>query len=167
MQVNNFGVLTFRADIPSFLNIEFPLPYPSIAAFYTNVDTSNAGAVYYRETNEPHVLAKAEESVQNNFHAYYDFKPSSVFIATWEDVTYTSQGRTSPLRNSFQIAVINNGTESFVELLYPERDIQWIQKDAQILSLPDAKAQAGFVSEDGRIYTLRGSGSHQIRNIVS
>lgn len=160
-------MLTFRADIPSFLNIEFPLPYPSIAAFYTNIDTTNAGAVYYRETNEPHVLSKAEESVQNNFHDYFDFKPKSVFIATWEDVTYTSNGRADERRNRFQTAIISNGTESFVEFLYPERDIQWVQKDTQILSLPDAKAQAGFVSEDGRVYTLRGSGSHQIRNIVS
>ncbi|PZC85068.1 hypothetical protein B5X24_HaOG202832 [Helicoverpa armigera] len=165
--VNNYGVLTFRADIPSFLNIEFPLPYPSIAAFYTNIDTTDAGAVFYRESDEPHVLSKAEESVQNNYHDYYDFKPTSVFIATWEDVTYSSNGVPNDRRNRFQAAIISNGTESFVEFLYPERDIQWIQKETQVLSLPDAKAQAGFVSEDGRIYTLRGSGSHQIRNIVA
>ncbi|KAJ8721700.1 hypothetical protein PYW07_002475 [Mythimna separata] len=165
--VNNYGVLTFRADIPSFLNIEFPLPYPSIAAFYTNIDTTNSGAVYFRETNEPHVLSKAEESVQNNFHDYYDFKPTSVFIATWEDVTFTTNEQTDLRRNRFQTAIISNGTETFVEFLYPERDIQWVQKETQVLSLPDAKAQAGFVSEDGRIYTLRGSGSHQIRNIVA
>ncbi|KAF9794052.1 hypothetical protein SFRURICE_009489 [Spodoptera frugiperda] len=165
--VNNYGVLTFRADISSFLNIEFPLPYPSIAVFYSNIDTTQVGAVYYRETDEPHVLSKAEESVQNNFHDYQDFKPTSVFITTWEDVTYSSNGQSSDKRNRFQAAIINNGTESFVEFLYPERDIQWIQKDTQVLTLPDAKAQAGFVSEDGRLYILRGSGSHQIRNIVA
>ncbi|CAG5058827.1 unnamed protein product [Parnassius apollo] len=164
--VNNYGVLSFRADIPTFLNTEFPLPYPSIAAFYTNVDTTETGAVYYRETNEPHVLVKAEESVQNNFHEYYDFKPKSVFIATWLEVTYASNQR-QDRKNSFQIAVISNGTESFVELIYPEREIQWIQRETQQVSLPDAKAQAGFIAEDGRLLTLRGSGSHQIRNIVS
>ncbi|XP_075974166.1 nidogen [Anticarsia gemmatalis] len=164
--INNFGVLSFRTDIPSFLNIEFPLPYPSIAAFYTNVDTTEQGAIYYRETDEPHVLSKAEESVQNNFHEYYDFKPTSVFIATWLDVTY-STNKPNPPRNSFQVAIISNGTESFTELLYPERDIQWIQKETEIVSQPDAKAQAGFVSEDGRMLPMRGSGSHQIRNIVA
>ncbi|XP_013179565.1 PREDICTED: nidogen-1 [Papilio xuthus] len=162
--VNNYGVLSFRADIPSFLNAEFPLPYPSIAAFYTNVDTSEVGDIFYRETDEPHVLIKAEESVQSNFHDYYDFKPKSVFIATWLEVSYAGH---SDRKNSFQIAVISNGTESFVELIYPERDIQWIQREAQPNSLPDAKAQAGFVAEDGRLLTLRGSGSHQIRNVVS
>ncbi|VVC93154.1 unnamed protein product [Leptidea sinapis] len=164
--VNNYGVLSFRADIPSFLNAEFPLPYPSIAAFYANIDTTESGNVYYRETNESYVLQKAEESVQNNFHEYYDFKPKSVFIATWIDVQYANNERQDK-KNSFQIAVISNGTESFVELLYPEREIQWFQRETPVGSLPDAKAQAGFISEDGRIYTLRGSGSHQIRNIVS
>ncbi|KAG6455522.1 hypothetical protein O3G_MSEX009239 [Manduca sexta] len=70
-------------------------------------------------------------------------------------------------RNSFQVAIISNGTESFVELLYPEREIQWIQRKTDETSLPDAKAQAGFIAEDGRVFPLRGSGSHQIRNIVS
>ncbi|KAJ2949935.1 hypothetical protein O0L34_g11258 [Tuta absoluta] len=163
--VNNYGVLSFRADISSFLNSEFPLPYPSIAPFYSNVDTSITGAVYYRETDEPHVLSKAEESVQNNFHEYYDFKPTSVFIATWLDVTYN--GPRADRKNSFQAAIINNGNESFVEFLYPEGEIQWIQREAFQSSLPDAKAQAGFVAEDGRILTLRGSGTHQVRNIVS
>lgn len=163
--MNNFGVLTFRADIPSFINTEFPLPYPSIAAFYTNVDTTEDGAVYFRETNEPRVLSKGEESVQNNFPEYYDFKPTSVFVSTWLDVPYTSRIRDR--RNSFQVAIISNGTESFVELLYPERDIQWIQRETEQTALPDAKAQAGFIAEDGRMYTLRGSGSHQIRNIIS
>lgn len=128
------------------------------------MDTNAGGAVYYRETNESHVLVKAEESVQNNFQKYYDFKPTSVFIATWIDVTYIER---SDRKNSFQVAVISNGTESFVELLYPEREIQWIQRDAKLDSLPDAKAQAGFIAEDGRMFNLRGSGSHQIRNIVS
>lgn len=163
--MNNFGVLSFRADIPNFLNTEFPLPYPSIAVFYTNIDTTNSGAIYYRETNDTRALVKAEESVLSNFPEYYDFKPRSVFIATWVDVSYTTERVEK--KNTFQAAVISNGTESFVELLYPEREIQWIQGEIQGASLPDAKAQAGFIAEDGRLFTLRGSGSHQIRNIVS
>ncbi|CAH2236693.1 jg20911 [Pararge aegeria aegeria] len=165
--VNNYGVLSFRSDIPTFLNAEFPLPYPSIAAFYSNINTTETGAVYYRESNESYVLLKAEESIQNNFHDYYDFKPTSVFIASWIEVSSYSSIQRYDRKNTFQIAVISNGTESFVEILYPEREIQWIQRETPPGELPDAKAQAGFVAEDGRLFTLRGSGSHQIRNIVS
>ncbi|XP_045494684.1 nidogen [Colias croceus] len=162
--VNNYGLISFRADFPSFLNAEFPLPYASIAAFYSNVDTSVSGAVYFKESNDTHIIRKAADSVQNSFNEYYDFEPKSVFIATWIDVTYAGG---DDRKNSYQIAVISNGTESFVELLYPEREIQWIQKETAPGSLPDAKAQAGFIAEDGRVFTLRGSGSHQIRNVVS
>lgn len=162
--VNNFGVLTFRAEMPTFINSEFPLPYPSIAAFYSNVDTSEKGTVYYRETNDTRVTVKAAETVQENFAEYYDFHPTSVFIATWADVAYAGNiART----NTYQAVIISNGTESFVELLYPEREIQWIQAETQEGSYPEAKAQVGFISEDGRVFTVRGSGSHQIRNIVS
>lgn len=81
-------------------------------------------------------------------------------------MTYASK-QWQDRRNSFQIAVISNGTESFVQFLYPEREIQWVQKETPAGSLPDAKAQAGFIADDGRLFTLRGSGSHQIRNVVS
>jgi len=66
--------------------------------------------------------------------------------------------------NTYQVAISSNGTHSFVELLYPEKGIQWIQAESHPNGLPDAKAQAGFMSE-GKMYTLRGSGTDQIRNV--
>ncbi|GBP55566.1 Nidogen-1 [Eumeta japonica] len=164
--VNNYGVVSFRSNIPTFLNAEFPLPYPAVAGLYTNVDTSSDGTVYYRETDDNHVKLKADETVQENFPEYYDFRATSVFVVTWAEVAAHNPSDDNK-RNTFQIAIISNGTESFVEMLYPERDIQWFQGEPQTSILPDAKAQAGFVSEDGRVFNLRGSGSHQIRNIAS
>lgn len=66
--------------------------------------------------------------------------------------------------NTYQVAISSNGTHSFVELLYPENGIQWIQAESHPSGLPDAKAQAGFMSE-GRITTLQGSGTDQIQNV--
>lgn len=66
--------------------------------------------------------------------------------------------------NTYQVAISSNGTHSFVELLYPENGIQWIQGESHPNGLPDAKAQAGFMSE-GKMYTLRGSGTDQIQNV--
>lgn len=129
------------------------------------MDTTLAGTVYYRETNDTRVTMKAAEIVQENFNNYYEFQPKSVFIATWVEVTHSS--KKVEKTNTFQIAIISNGTESFVELLYPEREIQWIQGEITNSGFPDAKAQAGFVAEDGRMYSLRGSGSHQIKNVIS
>ncbi|KAJ4430235.1 hypothetical protein ANN_22447, partial [Periplaneta americana] len=67
--------------------------------------------------------------------------------------------------NTFQVVVISDGSDSFVEFLYADNGIQWIQGMAQSSGLPDARAQAGFVSGDGRLYTLRGSGTDQIQNL--
>lgn len=61
--------------------------------------------------------------------------------------------------------VISNGDDSYVELLYPDHGIQWVQGSGQVDGLPDALAQAGFISVDGRIFTLKGSGSDQVRNL--
>jgi len=46
--VNQNGLLSFSTDIPVFVNMEFPLDYPSIAALYADVDIRIAGEVYYR-----------------------------------------------------------------------------------------------------------------------
>lgn len=66
--------------------------------------------------------------------------------------------------NTYQVAISSNGTHSYVELLYPENGVQWIQGESHPNGLPDAKAQAGLMSE-GRMYTLKGSGTDQIQNV--
>lgn len=67
--------------------------------------------------------------------------------------------------NTFQVVVGSDGTESFVELLYRQGGLQWLQGRNEGTRLPDARAQAGFVAADARLYTLRGSGTDQIQNL--
>ncbi|KAJ9588281.1 hypothetical protein L9F63_018354, partial [Diploptera punctata] len=161
--VNSNGLLSFLTEIPSFFNIQFPLDYPVIAALYTNVDTRGSGAVYYRETQEESLLQRAAGSVHDAFSYADEFQPTSLFIATWEDVGYHNRGTDKV--NTFQVVVSSDGSDSYVEFLYPEGGIQWIQGTGQASGLPDARAQAGLVSGDGRLYTLRGSGTDQIQNL--
>ncbi|XP_069687047.1 nidogen [Periplaneta americana] len=161
--VNANGLLSFLTEIPSFFNIQFPLDYPVIAPLYTNVDTRGSGTVFYRETQDESLLQRASESVHQAFSYGADFEARSLFIATWEDVGYHDRGADKV--NTFQVVVISDGSDSFVEFLYADNGIQWIQGMAQSSGLPDARAQAGFVSGDGRLYTLRGSGTDQIQNL--
>lgn len=67
--------------------------------------------------------------------------------------------------NTFQVVVGSDGSESFVELLYKQGGVQWVQGRNEGTRLPDARAQAGFVAADTRLYTLRGSGTDQIQNL--
>lgn len=67
--------------------------------------------------------------------------------------------------NTYQVVIATDGEETFVEFLYPQGGIQWVQGTGQDSGLPDARAQAGFVSVNGYLYTLRGSGTDQIQNL--
>jgi nidogen (entactin) len=161
--VNSNGLLSFQTEIPNFFNIEFPLDYPLIAPFYTNVDTRDAGSVSYYETNNTVLLRRATDNVREYFSDEEDFQAKSLFIVTWFGVGYYNRGTNKT--NTYQVVVINDGEKSFVELLYPKNGIQWIQGTGDESGLPDARAQAGFISVDGKIFTLPGSGTEQVRNL--
>ncbi|XP_043521391.1 nidogen isoform X5 [Frieseomelitta varia] len=160
--VNGNGVLSFARAMQRFFNIAFPLDDPVIAPLYTHVDTRGSGRVYYGETNAPEVLARAGGMVRSAFTDVAEFVPTHVFLVTWVDVGYYN-GKNDKV-NTYQVAIISNSTHSYVEFLYPENGVQWIQGESHPNGLPDAKAQAGLMSE-GRIYTLKGSGTDQIQNI--
>lgn len=52
--------------------------------------------------------------------------------------------------------------ETYVQYLYPAGGLNWIQGDIGESGLPDVRAQAGFVSEDGRFYSLKESGTDKV-----
>lgn len=69
--------------------------------------------------------------------------------------------------NTFQVVIASNDSESFIELLYADDGIQWIQGIGNPQTgLPEAKAQSGLVALNGRTYLLPGSGTDQIRNLM-
>ncbi|XP_031340654.1 nidogen-like [Photinus pyralis] len=161
--VNSNGLLSFQTDIPTFFNIEFPLDYPVIAPLYSNVDISKTGTISYYETSNADLIARASRNVHKAFSYSGDFLATSLFVATWSRVGYHRNG-TDKL-NTFQVVIISDGDDSFVEFLYPENGIQWIQGTGADSGLPDARAQAGFIGADDRFYVLHGSGTDQIKNI--
>ncbi|KAL3266111.1 hypothetical protein HHI36_010297 [Cryptolaemus montrouzieri] len=163
--VNNNGLLSFQTEIPTFLNLEFPLDYPAIAPFYSNVDTTNAGTVSYYETEDPGLLQRATENIHDQFIEHGNFQGTSLFIATWEAVGYHE--KKADKVNTYQVVIVTDGVDSFVELLYPENGIQWIQGTGDESGLPDARAQAGFIASDGSVFTLPASGTEQVKYLES
>lgn len=67
-------------------------------------------------------------------------------------------------KNTFQLAIATNGTESFCFFLYPENGIQWHQGKRDVNAHPIAFARAGLLSRDARHYKLPGSGTEQVKN---
>nr|XP_023027888.1 nidogen-2-like [Leptinotarsa decemlineata] len=161
--VNNNGFLSFQTEIPQFINIEFPLDYPIIAPFYSNVDTRQAGSVSYYQTDRPDLLRRATENIHDSFLHYSNFQATNLLIVTWEGVGYFNRG--SDKANTYQVVISSDGMETFVEFLYPEDGIQWIQGTGDESGLPDARAQAGIISPEGDIFSLPGSGTEQVNNL--
>lgn len=162
-QVNANGLLSFQTEIPMFFNIQFPLNYPVIAPLYTNVDIRNYGTISYRESQDPEELSRGTRNVRDSFSYASSFQAKAIFLATWSDVGYHDNG--SDKLNTFQVAVISDGDDSYVEFIYPERGIQWIQGTGSESGLPDARAQAGLVSMEGNMFTLPGSGTDRVHNL--
>lgn len=68
--------------------------------------------------------------------------------------------------NTFQVAITSNEEETYVEFLYPQNGIQWVQAESGESGLPDIRARAGFVSSDERYTLLKGSGSDRVRHLT-
>ncbi|KAF2367526.1 EGF domain [Trinorchestia longiramus] len=161
--INMNGFISFLTEIPSFFNVQFPLDYPIIAALYTDIDTSTKGSVWFRETSDPATVTRMKSELAAYFSAAENFTPTGVFIATWDGVGgYKLKPKKA---NTFQIILATDGQESYVVILYADNGVQWLRGKGKNPSLPDALAQAGFISGDGRMQQLRGSGSDQARNL--
>lgn len=51
---------------------------------------------------------------------------------------------------------------TYVQFLYPENGLNWLQSDVSESGLPDVRAQAGFISDDGQFFNLKGSGTESV-----
>lgn len=86
--MNENGMLSFLTEIPSYFNIEFPLDYPIIAIFYSDVDCRASGEILYRSSTDPILLRRAQSELKSAFREAGQFLPSELFIATWNQVGY-------------------------------------------------------------------------------
>lgn len=169
LHVNLNGHITFDTDLPDYRStLVIPLGIRLIAPFLADVDTELSGNVFYRETSDPTLRDKAAEQIQRAFSAHRDFYPSSLFIATWDEVGYYS--RQYDQMNTFQVVIASDGRESFVFFLYPKDGIQWLKGDGKDSPVSeDVPAQVGFDAGDrnhARYYTLPGSGSLQVAQLT-
>uniref|UniRef100_A0A182XKY2 Nidogen n=1 Tax=Anopheles quadriannulatus TaxID=34691 RepID=A0A182XKY2_ANOQN len=169
--INTNGILSFGGELVGFLNLPFPLGNPLIAPFYANVDTTlpnDTATIVYFKSRDPTLLHRTTELVRDNFGSLLartgGFEALQVFVATWEHVGHYSMK--NEVQNSFQVAIIQGATDTFVQFLYPEEGISWIQGDTGDSGLPDVRAQAGFAAEDDRTFMLPGSGTDNVRHLT-
>jgi len=93
-QINDNGVISFGKGY----NLSTPLPLPLsetdkiIAPYWADVDIREIGDIYYRQTTDPNLLARATSEIRAAFPASLNITISNLLIATWDRVGYYNNG---------------------------------------------------------------------------
>ena len=92
-QVGDNGII----GLNSRYNIWTPKSLPSsvtrfITPYWADVDLTGTGQVYYRQTRDPVLLARATDEIRTAFPLPYPFShyltATNLFIVTWDAVGY-------------------------------------------------------------------------------
>lgn len=85
-------------------NSGFDFSYPLIAPFWTDLDPSESGALYYRSTSDSETLNHTTEIITSINSNYNTYRPTLAIVATWEMVPHY---RNSTLKvNRFDTTVL-------------------------------------------------------------
>uniref|UniRef100_A0A914E9J2 NIDO domain-containing protein n=1 Tax=Acrobeloides nanus TaxID=290746 RepID=A0A914E9J2_9BILA len=171
--VNTNGAFSFRTAISTFTPSCSPLnaTYSMVAPYWADVDISMTGHIYYRQTQNSTILAKAKNEINNAFPQLPNINLNWAFIATWYNVTYYPDNLPDYYyrkRDIFQATLVSNGAHSFAIFYYNQ--ILWTTGDASggNNGLGGTPAFAGFDAGDGQDrYTIPGSCTADIINIVN
>lgn len=105
------------------MNEPFPLEYASIASiapFYSNVDTSEAGpetSISLSKLSTERNIRLAIDTVRRNFAVNDDFRVVNVIVATWEYVGHFQKNNTE--QNTFQVC-----TDLHIQSIFRKLTIQ-------------------------------------------
>ena len=91
-QINDNGVISFG----SRFNVRTPLSFPLygnqiIAPYWADVDTRGSGEIFYRQTTDLNLLARATSEIRAAFPESRNVTIHNLLIATWYRVGYYYQ----------------------------------------------------------------------------
>ena len=82
-------------NIPYNVRTPLSLPlsgsYRIIAPYWADVDTRRAGQIFYRQSTDPSLLARASSELQTAFATSHNITITNLLIVTWADVGYYYQ----------------------------------------------------------------------------
>ena len=93
MQIYEDGIVTLGNRYPYS---SFPLPLSNlsehvIAPFWADIDYTLKGNIFYRQTSEPSLLARATREVRSAFPTSSNATIKNLLIITWDGVRYDSR----------------------------------------------------------------------------
>lgn len=95
-KVNNNGDVTFRAPLTQYTSQPFPIngSHKIIAPFWTDIDTTKGGQLWYRSTTQNSVLQQGTSKIRSLFPNILNFVASWMMVVTWENVAAYNCGPT-------------------------------------------------------------------------
>ncbi|XP_075046984.1 uncharacterized protein LOC142107448 [Mixophyes fleayi] len=163
LYVNNNGLLSFHLPIGQWTPQALPLAFgnPFLALFWADIDNRIAGDIYFRQSTDPVLLARATSDIRAYFY-HLNFIAQWVFVATWHRVAYFRSSTNKV--NTFQAVLSTDGSLTFV--LFNYEDIQWPSLESNSLVYGGPLALAGLNSGYYTgYYTIPGSLSPAVVNI--
>nr|XP_022329850.1 sushi, nidogen and EGF-like domain-containing protein 1 [Crassostrea virginica] len=152
--VNSNGDVTFGSPLTQYTSEPFPIngSHKIIAPFWTDIETSNGGQLWYRTTQNSE-LQQGTNKIRSLFSNIENFAATWMMIVTWDNVAEYNCGSTCSQRNTFQLALITDGSHSFAVFNYNK--ITWTKS-----------SQVGFNAGDGiHYYSVPGSMTDAVLNL--
>lgn len=98
LQVNNDGIISFTRPLAQYNPLLLPVnDDPLVVPYWSDVDTSGIGSVWYRLTSDPATLLEVRNKVRMYFPSDENFVPYEALVTTWEQVGYYNM-RTDEVR---------------------------------------------------------------------
>ncbi|XP_022099546.1 sushi domain-containing protein 2-like [Acanthaster planci] len=180
LYVNTNGVVSFLENVVQYTPDSFPLGNNRriIAPYWADVDVTNGGHVWYRQTEDPTLLRRATDEVARVFAVDFRFNPFKaewLLIVTWDRVAFYNSraGIHGNRENTFQAILITDSVYSFTIFNYGE--LQWTTGSASFgdkqtgLAGDNERAvpaQVGFNAGDGlNFYSVPNSQTDEILKI--
>nr|XP_002734454.1 PREDICTED: uncharacterized protein LOC100367616 [Saccoglossus kowalevskii] len=168
LRVNTNGVISVKKHKYTYRDFPAEFPFtdqtPMIAPFWGDVSTIFGGNVYWRESTDPIIIARALRDLKSYSCNSVDINVNWVFIATWDNTArskeywYDDENE----RNTFQAVLITDGEQSFTIFNYG--DINWTT--GTMRRKGGIPAEVGFNAGDGvSFYKLAASMKPEIVNI--
>ena len=90
LQVNTNGVISLGSPFTSSVIRSLPLSGTDqiIAPYWADVDTRGTGQIFYRQSTDPSLLARAEYEIQAAYPLTQNVTVTNLFITTWDAVGY-------------------------------------------------------------------------------
>ena len=92
--MNTNGLVSLDSSFTSSYVRSFPLSITVkvIAPYWADVDTRGTGQIFYRQSTDPSLLARASNEIKAAYPLLQNIAITHLFIATWNAVGYYSYG---------------------------------------------------------------------------